>query len=292
MEVKRDIFDKIVFAVGGKISSILPVLIGVVIVFLAAVAWMYWAATSDGWAIWAGAAEVSGSVVPAATAAAGAWGDSFGPFNAFFAAVGSGAVITTLYLQHRALKEQRRDIHIQRFEETFFELISLMRELRENLRYRQTEQMRQSGNGKYYTEKTRTGHNAIKYAFYEVRHWIIINGKYTRGVVADEYDRCVHRRYESRFAPYFRIIYTILNNIKQDTVINDKQKAYYGNILRSQLTSYEIMLLAFNGASRISKDLSDLIEFFRMLKYVPPGRGRIILRNVYDEVSFMPRDGD
>jgi len=249
--------------------------------------WIFWAATSSGWARWA--------VYDTDMAPAGAWGDSFGGFNALFGALGFSAVLATLLLQNKALRDQQTDQHVQRFEATFFELIRLMRELRSELIYSQSSKMAASNPTSKRVRKFRSGgQEAITSALYEIRHWLSrdrgITAEITKEEIASIYMEFVHGRFESRFSAYFRIIYTILYRVKTDPVLTEEQKAYYGNILRSQLTSHEISLLAINATSKISKDLFDLLVYFRMLKYLPEGRTRRILTQIFPEESFTSRD--
>jgi len=257
---------------------------------VAVLAWMFWSATSSLAAIWAGAADVGGTTVPAGTASAGAWGESFGGFNALVGALGFGAVAITLNLQYRSLERQNVDQHVSRFEENFFRLIDLMHKLRGNLKYKQTKKFEQK-RPKYSDSEIRNGHEAIELAYQEVLLWVFTNsagGKIKKNNVSTQYDNYVHNRFEWCFAPYYRIIYTILNNIKHDLLLSSDQKAYYGNILRSQLTSFEIGLLAFNATSTHSKDLADLIVEFRMLKYLPKKRRRV-LGSIFPEVAYKGR---
>jgi hypothetical protein len=266
-----------------------PVLL-VIISTVAILFWIFWAATSSFWAIWAGAADVGLQSVPHGTASAGAWGDSFGGFNALVGALGFGAVAITLNLQYRSLERQNVDQHVARFEENFFRLIDLMRSLRGSLKYKQTAQFDRD-KPEYAYADIRSGHEAIELAYHEVLLRVFQNhagARIKKSVVAAQYDNYVHNRFEWCFAPYFRIIYTILRNIKQDNILSDDQKAYYGNILRSQLTSFEVGLLAFNATSKYSKDLGDLIVEFRMLKYLPKKR-RKVLGSIFPDVAYEAR---
>lgn len=261
-----------------------------VIVFAAIVCWMFWAQSSSFLAIWASAEKLDGTAA-AGTAAAGAWGDSFGGFNALVGALGFGAVAITLNLQYRSLERQNIDQHISRFEENFFRLIDLMRSLRTSLRYEQTSKYVEIRPNSASPGKL-TGYEAIEAAYYEVNFWIFKNQagreKIARKIVAGNYDNYVHSRFESCFAPYFRIIYTTLYNIKNDSVLSETQKAYYGNILRAQLTSFEVGLMAFNATSTYAKDLSDLITYFRLLKYLPKKRRRV-LGEIFSEQAYEAR---
>ena len=136
-----------------------------------------------------------------------------------------------------------------------------------------------------------SGHEAIEEAYNEVIFWVFKNhaGRQIRkSIVANQYDNYVHHRFEWCFAPYFRIIYTILYNIQSDAVLSGAQKAYYGNILRSQLTSFEIGLLALNATSHFAKDLSSLITGFHMLKYLPHKR-RKVLGSIFPPEAYAAR---
>lgn len=261
-----------------------------IIAFLAVVFWMFWAQSSSFLAIWASAEKLDGAAA-AGTVAAGAWGDSFGGFNALVGALGFGAVAITLNLQYRSLEKQNVDQHISRFEENFFRLIDLMRSLRTSLKYEQT--------SKYIETKLNhaspgslIGYEAIEAAYDEVNFWTFKNHAGREGIVkkivAGNYDNYVHSRFESCFAPYFRIIYTILYNIKNDSVLSEEQKVAYGNILRAQLTSFEVGLMAFNATSIYAKDLIDLITYFRLLKYLPKKRRRV-LGKIFPEQAYQAR---
>ena len=228
--------------------------------------------------------------LPDATAAAGAWGDSFGGFNALVGALGFGAVAITLHLQYRSLDRQNVDQHVARFEENFFRLVDLMRSLRESLKYKQTSNF-QRDKPDLSRKGTQSGHEAIETAYYEVLFWVFKNHEgrpIRRKIVATQYENYVHHRFEWCFAPYFRIIYTILISIRNDTVLNDEQKAYYGNLLRSQLTSFEIGLMAFNATSPFAKDLESLITSFHLLKYLPNKRRRV-LGNIFPPKAYAAR---
>ncbi|TWH84218.1 putative phage abortive infection protein [Novosphingobium taihuense] len=245
------------------------------------------------WIIWSSCNQLIIEIFKGKNTAeeAGQWGDSFGGFNAFFGAFGTILVAVTLAAQTQANKEQRRQIHIERFEETFFRLIDYMKELKLELRYEQTPSFK-SIRQDYAIDGVLRGQDAIFEAYKEVNFWTFKNNVgvryFKRGNVAHNYDNYVHHRFEHCFAPYFRIIYTILFKIKNDKVLSENEKAYYGNILRAQLGSYETGLLAFNATSRYSKDLRELLIYFRMLKYIPKKRRRV-LGSIFPPEAYAPR---
>ena len=66
----------------------------------------------------------------------GQWGDSFGALNALFSALAFVAVLYTLRQQQKQIDEAALDQHLQRFERTFYELLRLLREARDDVEFR------------------------------------------------------------------------------------------------------------------------------------------------------------
>jgi hypothetical protein len=258
----------------------------VTVLFFITLFWMFWAAASAGIAKWA--------YYNRFPVDAGAWGDSFGAFNALFGAFGFAAVAMTLIVQQKAIRDQQVDQHIQRFEATFFELLKLMRELRGDLRFTKSLQRINAVQAKSNIRLRRNGADAITEAMSEMRYWLFINKQRNTNPNSAEisalYLKYVHSRFESKFSPYFRIIYTIFNSIRNDKFMDEAQKYYYGNIVRSQLSSHEISILAINSTTEISKDLSDIIIYFRLLKYIPENKTRNLLKIIFPEEAFLARD--
>lgn len=263
-------------------------IIAVVLVLI--IGWWAWAELSSIIAV-----DLGGKPPDKALERAGQWGDSFGPFNALVSVLGFAAVLATLWMQGDALKEQQRDQHKQRFESSFFQLLNLMRQARKEVRFGfSSEFLGATTSVRKRTPKVLTGPEAIMRAIIELRHWMSAEGVLGRHAtntnLSDLYLKRVHGRYESTFGPYFRLIYTILFRIRNDTVLNEGEKNRYANLLRSQLTSYEISLIAINGLAPIAKDLSSLLTDFRILKYLPAGAMRRTLEAVYEPEAFAARD--
>ncbi|MGA9581643.1 MAG: putative phage abortive infection protein [Allosphingosinicella sp.] len=241
-----------------------------------------------GWSYWANSAPLIAKwwIGASSLEHAGQWGDSFGAFNALFGALGFAAVLTTLLVQSRALQLQQQDMHRQRFESSFFELLNLMRTVRAEIRFMHSAEYPED------RPKMRQGKDAVIGAVRELRFWIEMQGgtaAIEQDVLVQQYETYVHKPFESDFGPYFRLIYTMLDRLRSDDLLSESEKARYGNILRSQLPSHEIFLLGVNGLSPVSKDLRDLIEEFRMLKYLPPGLRRETLSRFYPASAFAPR---
>lgn len=226
----------------------------------------------------------------------GQWGDTFGALNALFSSFAFAAIISTLWLQQKQIsqsqEEQARQLseaHRQRFESSFFELLKLFRETRENVVFRYSKEITEADPKKLRT--TRGGHSAIRRAWDEAKWWIDqLQQPPAKEQIAFIYEQKVHSRFENSLGPYFRVLYTICYKIKSDKILSEDEKIIYARLLRSQLSSYEIALLGLNGLSRVSKDLAMYIVDFRLLKYVPDDERKELLQIYYPPQAFAGRE--
>lgn len=219
-------------------------------------------------------------------ATSGQWGDTFAALNALFAALGFAAVFQTLRLQQQQIKNAQDEQNRQRFESSYFELLGMLREIRNDAQFSCSKDVTVDHPA---WSGLKTGGNAFKFSCAEFIVRSKKGGVKSTKEVAYVYEKNIHNRYESRFGPYFRMLYTILYRIKMDNVLTQGDKNRYGNLLRSQMNSYELALAGLNGLSSVSKDLRILLTDFRMLKYLPNSL-RKILEKHYEEQAFMARD--
>lgn len=251
---------------------------------------------------------------------AGALGDSFGAINTLFTglamvgAAGSFAYQQRAILdQQRAQKEQQREITLQRkqftdthverlksrFEQSFFELLALSRELRTKISFKHSQDF------KIFTAlagplEQQKGDAAFEDMRTEIKNlWPKAIGEITRSPdehpVGTYYSGRVHAYNENQLGPYFRIIYTMLRRISEATFLEEAEKISYGNLLRSQLTSTELFVIGVNGLANISGDLDRYLVEFRMFKYLSLEDKQLFLEEwkalgeTYPEIAFEGR---
>lgn len=220
---------------------------------------------------------------------AGSWGDSFGAFNALVSMLGAGAVVATLLVQLRAIKAQQHDLHRQRFESSFFELLRLLRELRAEMRFQHSKEYGEAHELDSPSHEYE-GYVAISHALAEMLHWQNQSEiELDRQAIGKLYDKHIARLNEHSMSPYFRLVYTILNRIRNDSVLTDGERCQYGNLLRSQLTSFELYMIAYNACSKRSKDLTAHIEYFRLFKYMENSKAKRRFVNIFKPVAFAAR---
>lgn len=212
------------------------------------------------------------------------FGDSFGAVNALISAFAFAGVIISfiqqkkeLELQREELKAQRNEFEaqnktlaLQRFENTFFNMMELQQQIVEGLSYQGE---RTEFKGREFFMGVLKENWATGDSFNETLERYGIDG------------------YESSSLPsfldhYFRHLYTILSFIdRADLFIPGKNKEYtadernkendkiryeYAKILRATLSRYELLWLYYNGLSKRGTGLKPLIEKYSMLNNIDP----------------------
>ena len=184
----------------------------------------------------------------------GTFGDMFGAVNALFSGLAfAGLIITLLYQREelklqreelqetrKELKEQNKTMKRQRFENTFFNMLSLQQEIVANLSVESKEVNRaEVVKGREVFEKIYEGINV--YVLYELQSIGI------REIVYGNIENYNSNGWLiSRFDHYFRHLYRIFKYIDKTDLIDEKERYDYASIVRSQLSDYELVMLFYN----------------------------------------------
>lgn len=207
----------------------------------------------------------------------GTFGDMFGAVNALFSGLAFAGLIATLLYQREELKlqreelaqtreelkgqreefeEQNKTMKRQRFENTFFNMLSLQQEIVANLSY------------EYYVNSNICPPNIPAEQFYGKSPKGILHGRevfegmYHRAIIdynRKRYADGVHNIIRSfgsqayaninattRFDHYFRHLYRIYKYVDTSDLITEKERYDYACIIRSQLSDYELVMLFYN----------------------------------------------
>ena len=141
-------------------------------------------------------------------------------------------------------EEQNKTMKRQRFENTFFNMLSLQQEIVANLSVESKEVKRgevviKNYKGREVFEKIYEGINV--YVLYE---------EITIGIKENVYNKIEnyneYRWLISRFDHYFRHLYHIFKYIDETDLIDEKERYDYASIVRSQLSDYELVMLFYN----------------------------------------------
>ncbi|MCW4589192.1 putative phage abortive infection protein [Gluconacetobacter entanii] len=192
----------------------------------------------------------------------GTWGDSFGAINSLFTILGFASVVITIILQIKINGEQNDSDYNKNFEQRVYENIKLLREIKSDIVI-------------FYGRPDRrtklVGFEAIHRLCHEYGDKLSefkrrYHGPFNADSVNNFYME-IYPNVESSFGAFFRTLYFILDEIKNDERISPMNKFRYGRLIRAQLSENDISLIALNGLSSISKDMGELIIYFRLLKY-------------------------
>lgn len=185
----------------------------------------------------------------------GAFGDTFGAVNALFSGLAFVGLIYAILLQKNQLELQREDLKstqeelietreefktqnetlkIQRFENTFFSMLSLHNEITLNT----TLKIR---NGE---EKGRDIYKTIYNAIYnDMNRQLVGDKNYPKEPDKETVSKYIDTLYQAQLGHYFRNLYTIFKYIDESKISG---KELYTDIVRAQLSNYELLLLFYN----------------------------------------------
>lgn len=225
----------------------------------------------------------------------GTFGDQFGAVNALFSGLAFAGLIYTIILQRRDLELQRNDLRlqreelaltrqemedqtaefekqnetlrIQRFENTFFNMLSQFQEVVNNLSVTarvRSEDVEFKGrevfpvlftNATVYVDIPKGGMK--RQSFWGMGHAIEKLGL----------EGYMHSEVPTQFDHYFRLLYRILKFVRTSPLITRFEDEYeYTSILRATLSRYELVWLYYNGLTYGQNKLKPLIERYAMLK--------------------------
>lgn len=216
---------------------------------------------------------------------AGSFGDMFGAVNALFSGLAFAGLIYALYMQRKELRLQREELALQRkeleltrgelneqnitlkcqrFENTFFHMLSLHNELVESCTY------------EFYSPnelKTISGRNAISNIYSDFqRRCETMEKRLTAGKMKITPEH-INKEYmefykgeQHNLGHYFRNMYNIVKFVKNSSI---SEKRLYTNLLRAQLSTHELALLFYNCLSDVGDKFKPLVEEFALLKNLP-----------------------
>lgn len=227
----------------------------------------------------------------------GTIGDMYGPINALFSGLAFCGIIFTISLQRKELKLQREELtntrkefeiqnetlKIQRFENTFFNLLNLHHQIVNSMDIT------------YYKMKERAnGMTGLVLNINEEKESVKLSG---RDVFKYQYDKLEkemngdpnsyelkymlhYERSHTDFGHYFRNLYRMIKLVDstsffyEDSVVSENEifqmKYRYISIIRSQLSDYELLYLFYNCISPNGREkFKPLIEKYSILKNLP-----------------------
>jgi hypothetical protein len=229
----------------------------------------------------------------------GTFGDMFGAVNALFSGPAFGGIIFTIFLQSKELKIQRKELKdtrkefktqnetlkIQRFENTFFNLLSIHHQIVNSIVYNY-EDIKYYGNthdlfgispDKEPKEITINlkGRELFKYRYKEMQQYMEdFPEKYSENYLNQ------YHQSQAYFGHYFRNLYRMIKLVDQtdffynsrNTPIEEvyKMKYKYTSMIRAQISDYELLMLFYNCLTELGNEkFKPLIENYTFFKNLP-----------------------
>jgi hypothetical protein len=211
----------------------------------------------------------------------GRYGDMFGSVNALFSGLAFAGLIYALLLQRLELRLQRqelaatraelkgqreqmeaqnRTLRKQNFEGTFFQLLQLHNDIVNAIDLVRPEDGRIT-----------KGRDCFKVFFERLQNVFVARAEERSSdpppkMLLISYMTFYHE-HEAELGHYFRSLYNIVKFIANSDVDN---KRLYTNLVRAQLSSYELLLIFYNCLSPLGRDkLKPLTVEFNLLKHLP-----------------------
>ena len=226
----------------------------------------------------------------------GTFGDQFGAVNALFSGLAFAGLIYTIILQRRDLELQRKDLRLQR-EELVLNRQEMAEQTAEFEKQNETLRIQRFENTFFnMLSQFQEVVNSLSINYRKHREYIDVNGRelfrmtFEEMPVAVEIPKGDHssRRFigmenaiksenlegycksdvPSYFDHYFRLLYRILKFVRDTPLITSFDDEYeYTSMLRAVLSRYELVWLYYNGLSEYGcEKLKPLIERYAMLK--------------------------
>lgn len=223
----------------------------------------------------------------------GTYGDMFGSINALYSGLALAGIIFTILLQkdelglqREELKEtrkefqtQNRTLKIQRFENTFFNLLSLHHQIVDGIDFRK---IREKNMWTLPHEEkdedvniTLTGRDVFEHLYKKLHK--DLNTPDIETIVMS-YDKH-YELTQADFGHYFRNLYRIVKlvnntNFSFEYSKGSKEEEYkikyqYTSILRAQLSDFELLWLFYNCLSYNGQQFKTLVEKYTLLKNIP-----------------------
>lgn len=212
----------------------------------------------------------------------GIFGDMFGAVNALFSGLAFAGVVYAILLQRKELKLQRQELALtrkelqgqrhefkeqndtlrrQRFENTFFQMLSLHNEIIDSMEL-------------LYANNTLIikGRSVFKwvngYIQTEIKNMIKKNSKITSNDACVQGYNSIYNDHQSYLWHYFRLLYRIIKFVNESDV---EDKKFYTDIVRAQLSNQELQLLFYNclTPSLGKEKFKPLVEKYALLNNLP-----------------------
>jgi hypothetical protein len=168
------------------------------------------------------------------------------------------ALVITLDLQARELSATRSAIDRQQFDATLFRLLERFTDVLRSVEVR----------GDRSDGEPATGAAAIRRIYTEMRDSYPSAGEGAASRMLMDMHRTIYKQHEAWLGPYFRTLFHVFKLIDRNQNLSSREKVDYSNLVRAQLSRYELALLFYNCITPYGLEFKPLIERYGILKHL------------------------
>lgn len=198
----------------------------------------------------------------------GTYGDGFGVLTSLFTGLALAGLWYTIQLQRielsetrevlkqqsRSLEAQSKSSQVQVVEATFFQLLQRFSEVARDVK--RGAEIGRGAIAAYYRDfKDQATNRTVAAPVPSALISVEVFGRY---LTANQQE----------LNHYFRTLYHVFKFIDEHDALSDEDKIRYANVARAQLSTYEVLLLAYNGLVGEGEGFKYLIEKYGLLKHI------------------------
>lgn len=222
---------------------------------------------------------------------AGQLGDSFGIINSLFSGFAFVALVITIYLQQQDMRDSKKEIQKQNFENTFFNLIKIHNDLVASFReFHVTENQEKhfmyGGEAiSYFLQNFKDG----GMVFYTSDETLSKDDNMTkaykeRNLNSDHLKINIESKLGHKNLKFIENVYSILKLIDRVDFLTKDDKLFYLETLQAQISDEELILI-FYYIHGLKSEMKLLIEKYHFFEHI----NEQLLQNWQDEVKLYNR---
>jgi hypothetical protein len=171
---------------------------------------------------------------------AGTFGDAFGTLNALFSGLAFTGVMVTLILQRKDLKDNQDEVSRQQVESQFYNMLRLQQEVVSGVDLQKTQYQVMSNSS---IQVVTQGRDCFKSWAKMLEKEYLSASSLTQDDKIREAYRELWDKHRGDLSLYFRSLYSLFKFVSESSHVNKK---WLGNVARSLISDYELVLLFYN----------------------------------------------
>ena len=193
----------------------------------------------------------------------GTFGDSFGAINSLFTGLALAGVAITAFLQQRDIEKQREELAIQRFETSFFSMLSVFNDVVNSIDLYSNKHQYTKGRDCMRVFRKRLVKRIKKYSAKQCTELHSDSCKNLTSLYDEWWEE-----YRTELSHYFRTLFHIVTFV-DEAPIDEEAKKKYVKIVRALLSDQEQVLLFYNCLGTAGKGFMKNTVRYELVKHAP-----------------------